>query len=100
MKKPNQKSSGSEEPFFISLEAQPAAEETEKDKARSEPDEEGEPEEQEADYVEDDTNAANNIRRKLWRLQSALEFIEPSPTNIQLVGSVLWRMSELKSQPR
>jgi putative DNA primase/helicase len=49
---------------------------------------------QEAAYVEDDTNAANDIRRKLWRLHNALKFINATDKNIQVVGSVLWRMSK------
>jgi putative DNA primase/helicase len=51
-------------------------------------------EDQEAAYVEDDTNAANDIRRRLWRLHTALPFIEPTDKNIQVVGGVLWRLSE------
>jgi putative DNA primase/helicase len=77
---------------FFGSATQPKVDEPEKDKPREEPEAERD---EEADYVEDDTNAANNILRKLWRLQSALEKIEPSQANIQLVGSVLWRMSEL-----
>jgi hypothetical protein len=29
-------------------------------------------------YVEDAGNEANNIRRKLWRIESALEHIPPA----------------------
>ena len=58
-----------------------------------EPDTEEPDEDVEAEYVEDDANAANDVRRRLWRLQSALKIIEPTPINIQVVGSVLWRMS-------
>src|SRR5262249_31669075 len=46
-------------------------------------------------YVEDDTSTANDIRRRLWRLHTALSFIEPTDKNIQIVGSVIWRLSEL-----
>jgi hypothetical protein len=38
-------------------------------------------------------NVAQIIRRKLWRLQSALKVIEPTDKTIQIVGSVLWRLS-------
>jgi hypothetical protein len=43
--------------------------------------------------IEDDTNAANDTRRRLWRLQSALEHIDATGIWIPIVGSILWRMS-------
>jgi putative DNA primase/helicase len=62
--------------------------------SESEPEAEPEVADVEAEYIEDDTSAVNDIRRKLWRLQSALEYIEPNEINILMVGSVLWRLSQ------
>jgi hypothetical protein len=44
-------------------------------------------------FVEDEDNPANDVRRKLWRLRSAMEFIEPEE-HAEAVGAVLWQMSK------
>ena len=55
---------------------------------------EAEPEgEAEAEYTEDATNAANDILRKLWRLNSALPYLKPEDW-ADRVGAVLWWMSK------
>jgi hypothetical protein len=46
----------------------------------------------ETGWIEDDTNAANNIRRKLWRLEAALKWINRD--DWWIVGAALWWMSE------
>jgi hypothetical protein len=74
---------------------QPTADETPNNTREPEeekPSEPEAPEDVEANYVEDDTNAANDIRRKLWRLHTALKFIDPTDRNIQIVDSVVWRL--------
>jgi hypothetical protein len=53
---------------------------------------EGEPD-VEAAYVEDAGNAANDILRKLWRIESALRHLKPEAWADE-VGAVLWRMSK------
>jgi hypothetical protein len=56
--------------------------------------EEAEPE-GEAAYVEDEGNGANDIRRKMWRLEGALKHIEPSGVaRPEVVGALIWRYSE------
>jgi putative DNA primase/helicase len=49
--------------------------------------------EEEDGWIEDDNNPANNVRRKLWRMQSALDWIEDDAGWIEEVGAALWRMS-------
>ena len=53
---------------------------------------EAEPEEE--TYVEDDVNAANDIRRRIWRIKDALSWIAPNAEMLAKVGGVLWRLSE------
>ena len=45
-------------------------------------------------YVEDDVNAANDIRRRIWRIKDALSWIAPDAEVLAKVGAVLWRLSE------
>jgi hypothetical protein len=61
----------------------PEPEEEQEPKPIDEPEDE-EQEQDEEEYVEDDTNAANNIRRKLWRLQTAL----PSRKKHEHIGTL------------
>jgi putative DNA primase/helicase len=53
---------------------------------------EAEPEEE--TYVEDDENQANDIRRRIWRIKDALNWIAPNDEVLEKVGAVLWRISE------
>src|SRR5262249_37080178 len=46
------------------------------------------------EHVEDEFNAANNIRRKLWRMERALEWVKPDRVGMEKVGAVLWWMSQ------
>jgi putative DNA primase/helicase len=52
------------------------------------------PEDGEEAYVEDSENDQNNVRRRLWRVQSALGWVEPDGPAVERVGGILWRMSE------
>ena len=69
--------------------------------AKSEPKPEREPEAEpaeavddiEAEYIEDDTDAASDAVRRMWRLQTALAFLDPAQWSDR-VGAMLWWMSE------
>jgi putative DNA primase/helicase len=45
-------------------------------------------------YTEDDVNPANDIRRRIWRIKDALNWIAPDDEMLSKVGAVLWRVSE------
>jgi hypothetical protein len=48
----------------------------------------------EESYTEDDVNPANDIRRRIWRIKDALNWIAPDDEMMRKVGAVLWRVSE------
>jgi hypothetical protein len=93
------------EAFFKNPGAQPRVEDEAKvEEPEPEPEPEAEPEleieveleeeaEGEATYAEDDVNPANDIRRKLWRMQGALEWINSDAWWVEEVGAALWWMS-------
>jgi hypothetical protein len=75
---------------FFSDRAQP--------QAAPQPEAEPEPEprakaEQEEAYTEDDENQANDVRRRLWRLSSALAYIKPEVIEPGVVGGLICRIS-------
>jgi putative DNA primase/helicase len=82
---------------FKQPEPEPEAEQEPEPEAEPEPDPEVAEPEPEDDYVEDNENASENVRRKLWRIESCLGVLKPTEEMRPKVWSVLRRMS--KSNP-
>jgi hypothetical protein len=80
--------------LFISPEIQPEREV----EGLAQPDEEAEGQSKEEDCTEDGDNPANDIRRRLWKVQGALKWIEPDGEIPERVGGVLWRLSRENRQ--
>jgi hypothetical protein len=76
--------------------AQPEPEEAEPEpEAKEEPEAEEPKADPEATYVEDEGNGANDVRRRMWRLSGALQYIEPAEVRRpEVVGALIWRISE------
>jgi hypothetical protein len=72
--------------------AQAKSDEAEVETSEAKPEQKHEPLHE--DVAEDEENAANDVRRRLWIITEALKFIEPSEAVREKVGGVLWRMSE------
>src|SRR5262249_20972041 len=85
-----------DESLFISPSIQPSVEDEPKSQPKNEEEIGPSASKPEANaeeaYVEDDKNQANDIRRRIWRIAEALEWIKPDM--MEKVGAVLWRLSE------
>ncbi len=71
------------------IEAEPASEPKQEEPKTKQAEPAPEPE---AEPVEDPDNAANNVRRRLWRFEGALEYLNPEEWASR-VGPALWWMS-------